>query len=75
MSKLDIAKENLAYMRLWLGLVLAILMALVGWLVNNATSQPWLFVAAAVSAVVIFLFVAWRVHKHIVHKIALLENL
>ena len=35
MSKLDRAKEQIAYLKLWLGILIATIISLTGWLISN----------------------------------------
>lgn len=38
MSKLDVAKEQIAYLKLWLGIVIVTDISLMGWLLGNFRS-------------------------------------
>nr|VFJ42509.1 MAG: hypothetical protein BECKDK2373C_GA0170839_100145 [Candidatus Kentron sp. DK] len=40
MSKPDLAKEKIAYLKLWLGMVFAVGVTLIGWLLSNFRSAP-----------------------------------
>ena len=37
MSQLDVLKEKIAYLKLWLGIIVVIDLSLVGWLLGNYT--------------------------------------
>lgn len=75
MSKLDRAKEQIAYLKLWLGILVATIISLTGWLLSNFQSVHWLLVFAAVIALSIISFAGYNIHKRIEEKIALLEEL
>ncbi|NOT11501.1 MAG: hypothetical protein HOP23_06695 [Methylococcaceae bacterium] len=75
MSKLDRAKEQIAYLKLWLGILVATIISLTGWLISNFQSVHWLLVFAAVFALSIISFAGYSIHKRIEEKIALLEEL
>jgi hypothetical protein len=42
MSKLDGLKEELAYLKLWLGIMIITGISLIGWLLTNFQSASWL---------------------------------
>jgi|APLak6261667474_1056061.scaffolds.fasta_scaffold26094_1 hypothetical protein len=75
MSKLDRAKEQIAYLKLWLGILVATIISLTGWLISNFQSVHWLLVFAAVLALSIIGFAGYSIHKRIEEKIALIEEL
>jgi len=45
MSKLDLAKEKIAYLKLWLSVTIAVGGTLVGWFLSNFQSAHWLLIA------------------------------
>lgn len=75
LSKLDKAKEQLAYLKLWLGILVAIVVSLTGWLISNFQTVHPILVFAAALALCIIGFTGYRLHKRIEEKIALLEEL
>jgi len=75
MSKLDRAKEQIAYLKLWLGILVATIISLTGWLISNFQSVHGLLVFAAVLALSIIGFAGYSIHKRIEEKIALIEEL
>ena len=75
MSKLDRAKEQIAYLKLWLGILVATVVSLTGWLISNFQSVHWLLVLAAILALVMISYGGYGIHKRIEEKIALLEEL
>ncbi len=44
MSKLDVAKENIAYLKGWLNVLLAIVFPLLGWFVTTVGQCQYIFV-------------------------------
>lgn len=75
MSKIDKAKEPIAYLKLWLGILVAIMVSLTGWLISNFQSVHQMLVFGAALALCIIGFTGYRIHKRIEEKIALLEEL
>jgi len=74
MSRLDLAKEQIAYLKLWLSILVAIVISLTGWLISNYQSAHLLLVFAAVLALFIFSYAGYGIHKCIEEKIELLEE-
>ena len=75
MSKLDRAKEQIAYLKLWLGLLVATVISLTGWLISNFQSVHQVLAFAAVFSLLILGYVGYSLHKHIEAKIIFLEEL
>jgi uncharacterized membrane protein YfcA len=75
MSKLDRAKEQIAYLKLWLGILVATVISLTGWLISNFQSVNWLLVVATGLALFIIGYAGYSIHRRIEEKIALLEEL
>jgi len=75
MSKLDRTREQIAYLKLWLGMLVAALISLTGWLISNFQTVHWLLVFAAVIALSILGFAGYSMHRRIEEKIASLEEL
>lgn len=69
MSDLDIAKEKIAYLKIWLGILLVTDISTFGWLVSNVDSATTLLLWAAVIVVVALsigiLLLHWRIDRHI----------
>ena len=74
MSNLDTAKERLAYLKFWLGVMVVTDISLVGWLVS---ADPALVhkILGAVVAVVVITFAGFKLHHKIEHRIDALEGL
>ena len=75
MSKIDRAKEQIAYLKLWLGILVATVISLTGWLISNFQSVHWLLVLATVFALLIVGYGGYGIHRRIEEKITLLEEL
>ncbi|HNO74778.1 hypothetical protein [Nitrosomonas mobilis] len=75
MSKLDRTREQIAYLKLWLGMLIAALISLTGWLLSNFQTVHWLLVFAAVIALTILGFAGYGMHRRIEEKMASLEEL
>jgi hypothetical protein len=73
MSKVDVAKEKIAYMRLWMALVLAVAVSLIGWLASNFLNITFFHIAAAAVSLIALAFGSYRLHKHIIQRINELE--
>ena len=75
MSKLDVAKEKIAYLKLWLGISLITDISLVGWLLSNGRSASAVMVLGALLAIISITSAALAVHKRIEKHIDMLEDL
>ena len=75
MSKLDRAKEQIAYLKLWLGILIATLISLTGWLISNFQQVHGSLVLAAISSLLIIGLGGDRIHRRIEEKITSLEEL
>ena len=75
MSKLDLAKEQIAYLKLWLVIMVAAGISLAGWLLSNFQSPDRFLVLADIVALLAIGFGSYTIHKRIKAKIALLEEL
>jgi hypothetical protein len=75
MSKVDLAKEQIAYLKLWLGIFVAILVSLTGWLMTNFQTADFSTVIASVLGLVFICYIGYALHKRIEQKISSLEEL
>ena len=75
MSKLDRAKEQIAYLRFWLGVMVVTDISLVGWLLSSAGSAPTHRVVSALVAVVVITASGFIVHRRVELLIDALEDL
>jgi hypothetical protein len=52
-SELDVAKEQIAYLKVWLGILVVTDISLLGWLASNISrAEPALLVAGVLAAVI-----------------------
>ncbi|MGH8738523.1 MAG: hypothetical protein ACREVC_14285 [Burkholderiales bacterium] len=69
MSDLDIAKEKIAYLKVWLGILLVTDISTFGWLVSNvgsaATPLLWAAVIVVVALSIGILLLHRRIDRHI----------
>lgn len=75
MSKLDVAKERIAYAKLWLGIMIVTDISLMAWLVRNIRSADWKIIVADVLAMVGVSWGCYFLDGHIRSAIASLEEL
>lgn len=75
MSKSDKAKEQIAYLKFWLGVMVVTDISLVGWLVSSVDSAPGLKVVGAIVAIVIITSVGFAAHRRVERLIDTLEEL
>lgn len=75
MSRLDKAKEQLAYLKFWLGVMVVTDISLVGWLVSNAGEAAAHRILGALVAVVVITASGFAVHRRIERLIEGLEDL
>lgn len=75
MAKIDVVKEKINYLKVWLGVFVATLIGLVGWVTTNydAISSEKLFLALLA---ILWLFISIHIlNKKILEKINSLEKL
>ncbi len=75
MSKLDLAKEQIAYLKLWLGILVVILVSLTGWLISNFQVSHLSLIIASVLGLATICYIGYAIHKRIEQKISSLEEL
>jgi len=75
MSRSDKAKEQIAYLKFWLGVMVVTDISLVGWRVSSADSAPVHKVGGAIVAVVVITAAGFAVHRRIEQLIDALEEL
>jgi len=69
MSALDRLKEQLVYLRFWLGIMVVTEITLVGWLISTpATANPTLWFIAAFGAVLLGVGI-YLVHRQVERRI------
>jgi len=69
LSELDVAKEKIAYLKVWLGILLVTDISTFGWLISNVeTAIPlllWAAVVVVVALTVGILLLHRRIDRHI----------
>ena len=75
MSDLDVAKEKIAYLKVWLGILLVTDISTFGWLVSNVSAATTLLLWAAVVVVVALTIGILMLHRRIDRHIQSLKEL
>ena len=75
MSKLDVAKEQIAYLKLWLGILIVTDISLMGWLLGNFRSAEWPLILGDILALIGVSWGCYSLHPRIESAIAKLEEL
>lgn len=75
MSELDLAKEQIAYQKLWLGVVVVIDLSLAGWVLTHTGIASWVKISAAVVGVVMITYAGLQLHRQIERRIDALRDL
>lgn len=75
MSKLDVAKEHIAYRKLWLGIMIVTDISLIGWFTANSRSAEWQLVVGDTLALASVSLGCYLLHGRIRCAIANLEEL
>ncbi len=75
MSELDIAKEKIAYLKIWLGILLVTDISVFGWLVSSLGTAAALLLWGAVIAVVVLTACIFLLHRRIERHIRSLKGM
>lgn len=75
MSDLDVAKDKIAYLKVWLGILLVTDISTFGWLVSNVDAATTLLLWAAVVVVVALTIGILMLHRRIDRHIQSLKEL
>lgn len=75
MSELEVAKEQIAYLKFWLGIMVVTDISLFGWLVSNADSTSVRLLAGGCIAVVVITVGIVLLHRRIERQIQGLRGL
>ncbi len=75
MSKLDVAREQFAYLKFWLGVAVVTEMSLVGWVISREGAEPLFKSLGVIAAIVIITLVGFKIHQRISRRIETLEEL
>ena len=65
MSELDVAREKIAYLKVWLGILVVTDISTFGWLISNVDSASTALLWAAVIAVVALTIGIFVLHRRI----------
>ena len=75
MPELDGVREEIAYLKLWLGIMIATGISLVAWFLNNFSSAHPLLVAGSFVGIMSVSFVCFVLHRRIEFKIERVKGL
>jgi hypothetical protein len=75
MSELDVAREKIAYLKVWLGILVVTDISTFGWLISNVESASAALLWAAVIAVVALTIGIFVLHRRIDRHIQSLRGL
>ena len=76
MSRIDVIKEKINYLKVWLGIFVVTLIGLIGWIVSNYEQSIWVGRLGFSFVAVVWLFFSIHVlNKKILEKINSLEEL
>jgi len=75
MSELDMLKEKIAYLKLWLGILVMTNISLIGWLVLNYETTKLLLVVSDIAAIVMIAVGILVLHRRIGGEIDRLRRL
>ena len=75
MSQVDVLKEKIAYLKLWLGIIVVTDISLVGWLLGNYTVASWALIVGDVVAISVVSYGIYVLHKRIEKEIERLKEL
>lgn len=69
MAKIDALKEELGILKFWLGIAVATLLALAGWVATNYQKTEWFIILGAVVCMLISVIAIYILNKAIRKKI------
>ena len=75
MSELDVAKEQIAYLKFWLGVMVVTDISLFGWLISNASSTSLHLLVGGCLAVIAITVGIVLLHRRIERQIQELRGL
>ena len=75
MAEIDEIKEELNYLKVWLGIIVITTIGLVGWLINNYEIASELKVIADILAIIILTISIIVIDRNIKNKIKSLKDL
>jgi hypothetical protein len=75
MPELDGLREELAYLRLWLGMLAVSEISLLGWIAAAVEAAPSRLLALAVAVIIALGLSIFRLHRGIEHRIGQIRSL
>jgi len=75
MAKIDEIKEELNYLKVWLGIIVVTTIGLIGWLINNYETSSMIKIVGDMISVVILTISIIIIDKNIKRKIKSLKDL
>ena len=75
MSESELVRETIAYLKFCLGVIVALTISLVGWLISHIHTAGWPLLISAVIALLPLAAGAWVLHKMILRRIHSLRDL
>jgi len=75
MGKIDEVKEELNYLKVWLGIIVVTTIGLIGWLANHYDTASVLKTGGDIAAIVLLTFAIIFIDKSIKKKIKSLKDL
>ena len=75
MSELDAAREEIAYLKLWLGIMIVTGISLMSWLLGNYGSSVWYLTTGGLIALISIGFGCFTLHRRIESKIDEIKRL
>lgn len=75
MSELDILKEKIAYLKLWLGILVITDISSIAWLATNLGKANTLLIISDLVAIVVLTILIIMLHRKIEHEIERLREL
>ena len=75
MPELDGLKEETAYLKLWLGILIVTGIGLTGWLLRNFSTASWLLIGGGISVLFSIGFGCFSLHQRIEYKMDEIKRL
>lgn len=75
MAKIDEIKEELNYLKVWLGIIVITTISLISWLINNYETSTFFKLVSDITAIIVLTISIILVDKKIKNKIKSLKDL
>ena len=75
MSELDLAKEQIAYLKVWLGILVITDISLLGWLASNISKAEMVLLVVGIVAAIVSTIGVFLIHRRIARRIESLRGL